>query len=137
VKELLPQLYNLFRFFSLIPIILLFKVQLYAQTITITWYYDENQKFVIDDVSKTSTVGSIFIKSEKKFKIYVSSVVLDSAKVSVSRVMIGSKTISNNPLFPTKISTGAISGNLIVYFSYSSIPDDFRLQITFTFIPLY
>ncbi|MEJ5257522.1 MAG: hypothetical protein WHS64_04650 [Fervidobacterium sp.] len=109
-----------------------------AQTITITWYYDENQKVIINDIDKSATVGFISFSSSQKFKVYVNSEVrMDGVEVNgveVRSVYIGRTLISSTYWKPTKVNR-TLSGNLVLYFSYYIEPDDFQVALTFVFLP--
>ncbi|WP_213075133.1 hypothetical protein [Fervidobacterium pennivorans] len=107
-----------------------------SQTINIIWYYDEGATFVIDDVYKKVSIGTIYIYSGGKFKFYVIPKVLDVQSVTVTGVKIKNRFISMDPSNPTIVTNKWIYGTMEVYFSYIEPPEDFRVEFTFVFLPL-
>ncbi|MFN4200390.1 hypothetical protein IB67_03450 [Fervidobacterium riparium] len=105
------------------------------QIITITWYYDESQTFVVSEYTKTASVGEIYIyASVSRFKMYVEPVVLDSQDVVVKSVNIGNTKISMSQDKPTKINN-FIRGILSLRFDLDEAAGDFQVSLTFVFLP--
>lgn len=129
----------------LIFIILLQSIIIFSQTINITWYYNENSIFSIDDLTKTSVVGTIEIISSPGFYMYVLPKT-DNPKVSVEKILIGLKEISMNPNYPTKVGFslfgfgwGIIAGNLRLKFNFPNYDPSINVinvTLDFYFIPM-
>lgn len=123
--------------------ILSFSTSVYAaQTIYIIWDYDENSPILISDETTSSpsvVVGNIYISSNFRFKFYITPNIISNGEVleniKVNSIQIGNKKISMNPSFPTPVKNWFIYGSLKINFLFLEPPDDFKLILTFVFLP--
>ncbi|WP_448378736.1 hypothetical protein [Fervidobacterium sp.] len=115
--------------------VLIFSSLALSQTINIEWYYDEGTTFIIDEIYKRVSIGTIYIYSDVKFKFYVIPKVLDVQGVTVTGVRIKNQFISMNPTNPTIVTNKWIYGTMVIYFSYIEPPEDFKVEFTFVFLP--
>ncbi|MGC8955627.1 MAG: hypothetical protein ACP5JS_05975 [Fervidobacterium sp.] len=134
--EIKPFLFILF----MAPMVILFNTTIFpAQYIYIDWFYDESLPIVISQTTTSVRIGYIEIYSEAKFKMYVNPSVYvgDSlnSDIKVNYIYIGKRSISMNPYKPTQIKNSYISGYLDLYFSFPPLLDDFKLVLTFVFLP--
>lgn len=131
------KLYIIFLFFWLLIVMNIYG----AQYIVITWYYDENQKILITEQTNSVNIGTMYIYSNDKFKVYVSPKILpvdekEPVQIQVSSVKIGKTTISMDPYFPTRVTMKWLYGTLNLNFIFFQPPNDFIVVLTFTFMPL-
>ncbi|AMW33189.1 hypothetical protein NA23_08025 [Fervidobacterium islandicum] len=107
------------------------------QWIRVTWDYDENQTFAVDDTNYTATVGNIEFKSNKQFKVYYGVGSTLPTGVQVVSLKVGSTTLSNSSASPTQVSTKILSGAFAVVFNPEvlNVGNDFQVKFDFTFLP--
>lgn len=138
-KTIVSMLYLIVENFSLtlaiVVLVTSFALSTFGAVINIQWFYDENQRFIFDDVNKLATIGRIYIYSDIKFKVYAVAQIFDATGISVSRIRIKNDWISLNPAYPTSVPNRWLYGDLVIYFTFTELPDDFTLLLTFVFLP--
>lgn len=104
------------------------------QFIRVIWDYDETAPVMVDDTTKTASVGTLTFQSNKRFSVYYSTGSLPSG-VGISGIRIGTISISNSESSPTPVTMKTLSGNFVVEF-WSLPEEDFTVRIDFTFIAM-
>lgn len=114
----------------------------FAQTIYIEWYYDENAVIEVTEQIKTVNVGTIYIYSNDKFRVYSAYKIIpknenEDLKIQITSVRIGGNSISLNPSFPTRVTRKWLYGTLSIDFLFFSTLSDFSLVLSFVFLPYF
>ncbi|MFN6991761.1 MAG: hypothetical protein ACK4MM_03445 [Fervidobacterium sp.] len=140
-------MYNFFSFFFSISskvfcfVILLFLLHSgFAQTIFIEWYYDENAAIEITEQTRTVSIGTIYIYSNDKFRVYSTYQIVpknenENLQIQVTSIKIGKTSVSLNPSAPTRVTNKWLYGTLSIDFLFLSTLSDFSLILSFVFLP--